>query len=155
MILRKIARYFAKSGRACYHTCVRGWVTGEWSHVNTHSGDGDIGSVGYHGVVRRQSHFQHLNTHTHTHTRARARISLSWPDFTILRVRSWFYDTVFMYFIMYFFVYFCIFSFFHIVILFVYLVVRISRRASVQIAAATLSGNSLGRTVHTHRASVH
>jgi len=25
----------------------------------------------------------------------------------------------------------------------------------VQIAAATLSGNSLGQTVHTHRASVH
>ena len=29
------------------------------------------------------------------------------------------------------------------------------RRAWVQIAAATLSGNSLGQTVHTHRASVH
>ena len=28
-------------------------------------------------------------------------------------------------------------------------------RAWVQIAAATLSGNSLGQTVHTHRASVH
>jgi len=27
--------------------------------------------------------------------------------------------------------------------------------ARVQIAAATLSGNSLGQTVHTHRASVH
>jgi len=27
--------------------------------------------------------------------------------------------------------------------------------AWVQIAAATLSGNSLGQTVHTHRASVH
>ena len=30
-----------------------------------------------------------------------------------------------------------------------------SRRASVQIAVATLSGNSLRQTVHTHRASVH
>jgi len=29
------------------------------------------------------------------------------------------------------------------------------RRARVQIAAATLSGNSLRQTVHTHRASVH
>jgi len=29
------------------------------------------------------------------------------------------------------------------------------RRAWVQIAAAMLSGNSLGQTVHTHRASVH
>ena len=29
------------------------------------------------------------------------------------------------------------------------------RRARVQIAAATLSGNSLRLTVHTHRASVH
>ena len=29
------------------------------------------------------------------------------------------------------------------------------RRAWVQIAAATLSGNSLRQTVHTHRASVH
>ena len=29
------------------------------------------------------------------------------------------------------------------------------RRTWVQIAAATLSGNSLGQTVHTHRASVH
>ena len=29
------------------------------------------------------------------------------------------------------------------------------RRARVQIAVATLSGNSLGQTVHTHRASVH
>jgi len=28
-------------------------------------------------------------------------------------------------------------------------------RAWVQIAAATLSGNSLGQTVHTHHASVH
>jgi len=28
------------------------------------------------------------------------------------------------------------------------------RRARVQIAAATLSGNSLGQTVHTHRTSV-
>jgi len=30
-----------------------------------------------------------------------------------------------------------------------------ARRARVQIAAATLSGNSLRQTVHTHRASVH
>ena len=29
------------------------------------------------------------------------------------------------------------------------------RRAWVQIAVATLSGNSLNQTVHTHRASVH
>jgi len=29
------------------------------------------------------------------------------------------------------------------------------RKARVQIAAATLSGNSLRQTVHTHRASVH
>ena len=29
------------------------------------------------------------------------------------------------------------------------------RRSRVQIAAATLSGNSLRQTVHTHRASVH
>jgi len=29
------------------------------------------------------------------------------------------------------------------------------RRAWVQIAVATLSGNSLSQTVHTHRASVH
>jgi len=29
------------------------------------------------------------------------------------------------------------------------------RRALVQIAVATLSGNSLRQTVHTHRASVH
>ena len=29
------------------------------------------------------------------------------------------------------------------------------QKARVQIAAATLSGNSLGQTVHTHRASVH
>jgi len=30
-----------------------------------------------------------------------------------------------------------------------------AQKARVQIAAATLSGNSLGQTVHTHRASVH
>jgi len=30
-----------------------------------------------------------------------------------------------------------------------------SQKARVQIAAATLSGNSLRKTVHTHRASVH
>jgi len=31
----------------------------------------------------------------------------------------------------------------------------LDRRARVQIAAATLSGNSLGQTVHSHCASVH
>jgi len=36
-----------------------------------------------------------------------------------------------------------------------YIAVLRRRRARVQIAAATLSGNSLGQTVHTHRASVH
>jgi len=30
-----------------------------------------------------------------------------------------------------------------------------AQKARVQIAAATLSGNSLGQTVYTHRASVH
>jgi len=47
-------------------------------------------------------------------------------DFIILRVRSWFYDMVFMYFIMYFLCIFVYFLFFHIMFLFVYLVVRIS-----------------------------
>ena len=32
---------------------------------------------------------------------------------------------------------------------------KLNRRARVQIAAATLSGNSLRQTVHTHCASVH
>jgi len=36
-----------------------------------------------------------------------------------------------------------------------WLACRRRRRARVQIAAATLSGNSLRQTVHTHRASVH
>jgi len=30
-----------------------------------------------------------------------------------------------------------------------------AQKACVQIAAATLSGNNLGQTIHTHRASVH